>query len=70
MRKIELRIDGMNCQHCVKAVENELNKLNLESFDVEIGSLFAEFDENFSSEEQIKNAVLEAGYTIKENGKD
>ena len=62
--KKEYKIEGMSCNHCVMAVDKELNKLDLENKTVEIGSVKIEFDPDKVSEEDIKNSIREAGYTV------
>ena len=62
----EYKIEGMSCSHCVMAVEKELNKLDIENKKVEIGSVKIEFDPAKVSEEDIKNSIREAGYTVTE----
>lgn len=58
------KIEGMNCQHCVKSVEVELDKLKIESFKVDIGSANVKFDETITNNEQIINAIAEAGFKV------
>lgn len=58
------KIDGMSCQHCVKAVEKELDKLKLNSHHVEIGLARVEFEETVVGEDAIINAIEEAGYDV------
>jgi copper chaperone len=62
----EYKIEGMSCNHCVMAVDKELNKLDIEYKKVEIGSVKIEFDRDKVSEEDIKNSIREAGYTVTE----
>ena len=57
-------IEGMTCSHCVMAVKMELKNLVLENFEVEIGSAKVKFDDNKVSEEEIINAIDEAGYKV------
>jgi len=57
-------IDGMSCSHCVMAVEKELGKLEIEKKKVEIGSAKVSFDLEIVSEENIKDAIEEAGYMV------
>lgn len=64
MEEIIFNVEGMNCNHCVNAVEIELQELNLISYNVEIGKVTAKFDKEKSSEELIKNAITEAGYRV------
>lgn len=61
----EFQIDGMSCNHCVMAIKKELSKLELESFDVQIGSASVNFDDSKVKTEQIEKAVEEAGYKIR-----
>ena len=58
------KVDGMSCGHCVMAVEKELNKLEIEKKKVEIGSAKINFDAEKVSEENIKDAIEEAGYKV------
>ena len=58
------KIDWMSCGHCVMAVEKGLNKLEIEKKKVEIGSAKVSFDAEKISEENIKNAIEEAGYKV------
>ena len=58
------KVEGMNCQHCVKAIEVELEDLILESANVEIGSVIAKFDDSKSSEKDIIAAIDEAGFKV------
>ncbi|MBI1937087.1 MAG: heavy-metal-associated domain-containing protein [Ignavibacteriales bacterium] len=61
----EFQIDGMSCNHCVMAVKKELSKLELESFNVQIGSASVNFDDSKVKTEQIEKAIEEAGYKIR-----
>lgn len=60
-------IENMSCQHCVMAVKKELAKLELESFDVEIGSAEVKYDELKVSEDQIISSIEDAGYKVRKN---
>jgi len=64
MKKQELKIEGMSCQHCVKAVEVEFDELNLDSYEVEVGSAIVQYDEEKVNYEDILNAVDEAGFKV------
>ena len=57
-------ISGMTCEHCVKAVEMELKNLDVESYDVEIGSANIKYDPDKVKEADIIAAVKEAGYEV------
>lgn len=58
------KVEGMNCQHCVKAIEVELEELNLESAKVEIGSVIVKFNFSKTSEQNIIEAIDEAGFKV------
>lgn len=58
------KIEGMSCQHCVKAVEVELNEIGVDQIEVEIGSAKVKFDEIKISDKDIVNAIDEAGFKV------
>lgn len=66
MQKIEIKITGMSCMHCVKAVEFELKKLPLIEFTVTIGKAIVTFDPDKVSYGAIVEAIEEAGYKVEE----
>jgi copper chaperone CopZ len=59
-----IQINGMNCNHCILAVNKELSKLHLESVQVVIGSVNVVFDESKTNEQQIIDAIAEAGFEV------
>lgn len=63
---IQFKVEGMACQHCVMAVQKELNKLNAKDFKVEIGLVEIDPEKNNLSKEQIKQAIEKAGYIVVE----
>ena len=63
----EIKIEGMSCGHCVMAVKKELSKLNLENFDVQIGSANVKFDESKVKIEEIEKAIEDAGYKVRKD---
>jgi copper chaperone len=61
----EITIQGMNCRHCVAAVEKELKKIpQLTLDDVQIGSAKVSYDETQVNEAALRKAIDEAGYTF------
>lgn len=58
------KIEGMSCQHCVKAVEVELNEIGVEPIEIEIGSVKVKFEESKFSDREIIAAVEEAGFRV------
>jgi copper chaperone CopZ len=57
-------IDGMSCQYCVMAVKKEIQKLDVQKLNVQIGKATVEFDEIKLKIEAIENAIKEAGYIV------
>ena len=64
MTSKEFKIEGMTCNHCVMAVKMELSKIELDNFDVQIGSAKTEYDETKIKSEDIEKAIEEAGYKV------
>ncbi|MBN1301935.1 MAG: heavy-metal-associated domain-containing protein [Melioribacteraceae bacterium] len=60
----EYKIEGMSCGHCIMALNKELSKLDLHEKHVEIGLMKISYNELKVNEEQIINAVEEAGYKV------
>jgi copper chaperone CopZ len=67
MSKVEIKIEGMTCGHCAMSITKELSGLAGVS-DVQVdhtkGSAVVEL--TGVSNEQLADAVTEAGYTAKE----
>lgn len=63
MQKI-FKIEGMSCQHCVMAVKKEISKLNVNNFDVKIGEAKVDFDESKVNADEIRKAIVDAGYIV------
>jgi len=59
-----IKIEGMDCAHCVNVVKRALTKLDLTVNDVQIGSADIEYDESRIPRELIVNAIEDAGYTV------
>lgn len=62
--EVNIKIEGMSCNHCVMAVKKEIQKLDVAELEVKIGEANIKFDETKVSESEIKQAINEAGYTI------
>ena len=63
MKKL-IKIDGMNCQHCIAAVKKNLSGLYLRSYEVKLGSAEIELDESEVSEKLIRDSIEDAGYKV------
>lgn len=58
------RVQGMTCQHCVRAVFTALGAVEgIERADVRLGSIEVEHNEGVTFA-QIRDAVAVAGYTV------
>ena len=62
--KLNLKIDGMSCEHCIKSVREALEGVNgVKVLDVKIGSAEVEA-ENDSVLNEIKEKLDDAGYDL------
>lgn len=67
MERIVLKVEGMSCEHCVKAIKRCLSEfdgigeveVNLNEKKVNI-----EYDKNKVTLEEIKNIIDEEGYEV------
>lgn len=67
MAELELKIEGMTCQHCVMAVKKAVDGINgVSSSDVEVGSAKVTYDESASNKEAIVSVIQNAGYKVVE----
>ena len=64
--QLEIKIEGMSCQHCVMAVKKEISKLAIDNLDVKIGEAKFKFDESKVNPAAIKQAIVSAGYIVVE----
>jgi copper chaperone len=64
MKKVEIKIDGMSCDHCIMAVNKQLGRLDLDKAKVKIGSAKIKYDESKVTLDQINSAIEEAGYKV------
>jgi copper chaperone len=67
MTEKTLKVPDMSCGHCKAAVEGELNKISgmmYSKADVEKGTVEVSFDDSKVSNEDLKEAIEGAGYTL------
>ncbi|TAK64428.1 MAG: copper chaperone [Bacteroidetes bacterium] len=65
MKRQELNIEGMSCNHCVMAVKKALsNVAGITVETVEIGKARVQYDETKVNESQLALAIEEAGYKL------
>jgi copper chaperone len=64
-RKLTLTIDGMNCDHCVRAVRDALASVDsTEVESVEIGEATVTFDPDRTNRVELAAAIADAGFTV------
>ncbi len=65
MKNQSIDIKGMTCGHCVMSVRKELSKIDGVKINaVKIGAADVTVDETKVTEQTLRNAVEEAGYTV------
>lgn len=63
-KHVELRIEGMSCQHCVRAVKEALTGVDgVRVAEVAVGSARVECDENVSRD-ALAVAIADAGFAL------
>lgn len=64
VRRLEMQIDGMSCDGCVRSVTRVLSRLaGVTVLGVEVGSAMVELDDARASEQELVRAVEKAGFT-------
>ena len=64
MRHLTLSIEGMSCDHCVRAVKNRLASTpGVRVEDVRIGSATLHYDPDATTVDEIEEAIADEGYT-------
>ena len=67
MEKVVLKVDGMSCEHCVRAVTNAVAGIagteNV-SVDLKAGTASFSFDSGKTSLDAIAAAIAGEGYTV------
>jgi copper chaperone len=68
MEKVTLKVEGMACEHCKKAVANAVGGLSTAkniNVDLKVGTVTLEYDSGSLNISEIGAAIEEAGYTCK-----
>lgn len=68
MNKVELKIEGMHCTGCSSRLEKVLNNLDGVKAQVsfEYKKAIVEYDDTKTSLDDIKEAIVDAGFEYKE----
>lgn len=65
MTEINIKIDGMSCQHCVMRVKKAIDAVaGVLKSDIAIGSATIQFDESKTKEEDIVTVIEKAGHKV------
>ena len=68
MEKITLKVDGMSCEHCVKAVAKSVTALDgIGGVAVKLkdGTVTVKYDPKKIMPDKIKHEIEEQGYTVR-----
>lgn len=68
MENVTLNVSGMSCGHCVKAIEENVGKLNGVSsvkVDLDTGKVEVAFESQKLSLDTIKETIDDQGYEVK-----
>jgi copper chaperone len=69
MATTTLKVTGMSCEHCVRAVTNALKEtagVREAQVDLKGGRAVVDYDEGKTNPRQLANAVMDEGYTAEE----
>ena len=64
MERLNLTIEGLTCEHCVRAVRGRLEQTEgVKVDDVTIGAATVEYDPAKTNVDEIETAIADEGYT-------
>jgi copper chaperone len=64
MERLNLKIEGMSCDHCVRAVRGRLERTpGVKVDEVTIGSALLDYDPAKTNVDDIEEAIADEGYT-------
>ena len=64
MEHLSLTIEGMTCEHCVRAVRGRLEHTpGVKVGDVKVGSVTLNYDPAKTTIDEIEEAIADEGYT-------
>ncbi len=65
MKNVTLQVEGMSCQHCVRAIEGALKEVGASGkVDLQSKQVAVSFDDSKTTIETIKEAIEEQGYDV------
>jgi len=64
MEKVEFTIEGMTCEHCVRAVRGRLEHTpGVKVENVQVGTATIEYDPSKTNIDDLEEAIADEGYT-------
>jgi copper chaperone len=70
MNQLTMKVAGMTCGHCVSQVTRALESLDgVRVQKVEVGAAAFEYDPAATTEERIKQAIEDQGYSVTATGR-
>jgi copper chaperone len=64
MERVELTIEGMTCEHCVRAVRGRLERTpGVKVENVTVGSATLQYDQATTTLDDVEEAIADEGYT-------
>jgi copper chaperone len=65
MEAVHLNIEGMTCEHCVRAIDGRLRKTpGVEVEKVVVGAVDIRYDPKRISMDEISEVISDEGYTV------
>jgi copper chaperone len=65
MESLKVKVEGMSCAHCVKAIENALRQIGVEGkVDLNNKIVDVKYDEKKQNIIEIKEAIKNLGYIV------
>jgi copper chaperone len=65
MESVHLNIEGMTCEHCVRAIDNRLRKTpGVEVERVVVGAVDLRYEPSRISLDEISEVISDEGYTV------
>jgi copper chaperone CopZ len=62
--KEEFRIEGMSCEHCLRAITQAIDIMPVENSKVTLGRAEVTYDTSKITRKQIELAIRDAGYKV------
>jgi copper chaperone len=65
MQSVTVKVEGMSCGHCVKAIETALTQIEVEGkVDLNDKIVEVKFDEKIQNINEIKETIKNLGYIV------